>query len=349
MLDEKKFIDDIWKRYEDYSNNKRKDKFFNKHFYRNTDYILGVRTFATFLLSMVLTMAILGGVYATIKNYNNNFNQKESTVNNAVGHQDYLFDMSYSKNSNIYYKKITTYDAYLESQKIWDDLIEMTQDDFNKNFVLVLNSTNIDRVGLYILNVSSDSSTLKIDVDKKEENDNSVVSAKIPLDLDRDNIEINFIEKIPDMVGYEKMDNLPKEYEKEQALKDNCVVIDNNKFISDENKLKEFITKTESGNMDSIRVTTYIDSKLQQVCDIEYKDGKYIVCVDTSRQEGTAKDRYYYVGNKFTVNEFKSSNVNTETYNVIKDEVVRIDEIEETVRHIDTYNKFIICIIDKNN
>lgn len=316
MLEEKRFIDGIWDKYDFYLNNeKSRDVFFKKHYYKNTDYLLALRTVAMFIIVIMFTMTLIGGAYAGIKYYNDNIVQKELELQpkESIELGEYFSNMTYSKESNLYYKKINTYEDYLKAKDVWNGLVEMSDEEFNQNFIVIIDAPNIDRRGMYIENITVNDNTTIIDINKNKENETSLVSVKISREMERDNIQLNFVEKIPNMIGYESLDNLPEIYEKSQALKDNCVVIENNKFISDDSRLNRFIEETQKGKEECIRVVVYFNEEIQ-ISDIEYKNGKYIAVTDTSRNNNSVKNRYYIDGDKFEISETKTEKMNIQSY-----------------------------------
>lgn len=309
MLNEKNFIDGVWDKYEDYSHRKNKDKFFTKHLYKNTDYTLTIKMLSTFLVIIITTFGI---VYAGVVTYNNIIQKQTKTDFTKGDGYDYNQDMIYQ--NNFYYKKITSYEEYLACSQRWENLVEMKQEDFEEYFIVITAVENYSMLGLYISNVTSDETTLYIEFSKYQQDEdyydteNTVTSTKIPINLNRDNIVLKKVEENPNISQDKKIEELPIDYSKEQAIADNCFVIENSKVISsNKQQLEDFIENSEKGINTSIRIVAYFNSiglNTVQIDDIEYKDGKYIQYMDDTRGE-TGKI-YHNSGNKIKVSKGKT-------------------------------------------
>ena len=95
------------------------------------------------------------------------------------------------------------------------------------------------------------------------------------------------------MSNYVDLNDIPYNYTKEQAIKDGCIVLENGRFVTDKNGIKDFIDRTQNGINDNIRIVQYggyyflsghennLDGAF--IIDIEFKNGKYIICQDYSR------------------------------------------------------------------
>lgn len=288
MLSEDEFTKEIWNKYEKYNTIKNRDRFFSKHVYKNTEYSLIVKTICTFVLTIVTS---LGMVYAGISTYKYMQVQTNTDFKNNESY-DYNQDMKYQ--NGVYYKKIFSYEEYLKSKEIWNNLVDIDKDEFKDYFVLIIAGENYSTTGLEIYSSSIDDNKnmLTIQLIKNADDINkTVVSTKLPLEYNKDNIEINIKDKVPVISGIKSIEELPKDYSKTQAINDNCFVIENNKIISEnKNQLNEFIEDSKKGKNASIRIASYFDLELN-IKDIEYKDGKYIVCDDDTR--GETKERYY--------------------------------------------------------
>lgn len=292
MLEEKKFIDEIWSKYKKYSEDRNNMKpFFNKKIGRNMKYLVGIKSFSLCLVTIICTILFAGGVYAGIKATvkSDEYYQEYSTIkdSDSLGFS-YVEDMTYVYETDVYYKKINTYEEYMKYRTTYNNFIEMKEDEFDEYFLLVfLGGNSWDRLGLYIDTIDVMDDTIRVNIGRKEDQDNALVFGKIRKENNRENIEIEFLERIPNMTNYTPMKDLPQNYTKEQAIKDNCVVIGGGKsgYISRPDALKEFIRKTESGINDNIRV---VEDKTDEgygmiIIDIEFKDGEYIACRDLSR------------------------------------------------------------------
>ena len=321
MLKKDNFINDIWDKYDSYNNSRNKDKFFTQHVYKNTQYALNLKTFSTFLLLVIITV---GMTYAAIVTYD--FIQKSTNADlKKNADYDYTQDMTYQ--DGVYYRKITNYDDYIVCKNRWNNIVEMSKEDFNENFMVIIASENYSTIGLTITDIHADDNTTYIELKKSEEDSkDTIISTKIINELYRDKISVQIIPEVPNVHEYAKLEDLPKSYKKEDAIKDNCFVVENNKIISDNvNQLDEFIENSEKNISTSIRIVIYFDDKIN-IVDLEYKNNKFIMSDDATRKEsGTI---YYYTGNKIT--KIKSS----------PSGMIYMLENDET------YNKFPICAIN---
>lgn len=123
MLEEKEFIEKVWTDYEKYvSGEEKKDKFYNKHVYKNTESQVLLRSVAMFLMAFTITATLVGGVYAGIKTYTDNkkIEQQEAKAKEESYsyYQKNHIKNNYETNTTIYqYHKIKTYKEYLEARK----------------------------------------------------------------------------------------------------------------------------------------------------------------------------------------------------------------------------------------
>lgn len=321
MLNDNEFIERVWSKYEVYSKRQdmKKDKFFTGKLYRNVHNMLVLKTCALFMLVVIATALIGGGTYAVI---NDIVNQKAYTEEKIVNEKDKSFFLEgktnfWNKDGLIYedymhYRKINTYDEYLEFCGEFDNIPKMTENDFNDYFLIIVVG-GFSRNGLFIDNIETTEDTLKINLKSNGRNDYKYICDKISRNMERDKIKIEYIDKFPIMPGYINMNEIPYNYTREQAIADGCVVLDEGKYLSKPDGLKEFFHKTEEGINGSIRVVEYgvvyeRDDNMQNldgmcITDVEFRDGKYIVCSDRSREVVKTENndeeyKIYFTSNK---------------------------------------------------
>ena len=156
MLKEDDFINDIWKKHDEYNRTRNKDKFFLKHLYRNTENLLTLKSLLTLVIAIIATA---GATYAGFITYN--YITKETYTDFKQNpNYDYSQDMIYQ--NNFYYKKVMTYEEYEKCKEVWNDLVEMNEEDFNDNFVVIVAVENTSMLGLTVSDVSADDTTLYI-------------------------------------------------------------------------------------------------------------------------------------------------------------------------------------------
>lgn len=276
MKNDNEFVNEIWNKYDLYSNSRKKDKFFNKHLYKNTDYMINIRAMLTFIVVFIST---IGMVYATgVTTYN--FFQKELKYDakKPPENDDYLEGFEMIEGFSC--KKITTYDEYVKLKDVLD-IVEMTEEDFQNYFVLILMGSHYDTTGLYVSNVSADTNTLYIDLNKKEKWDDERISLKISNSLNRDNLKIINHPNIPDMSSkYMKLEEIPKDYTSQQAVEDGCFVVVERKIVSeDKDMLKNFKKDCENGIEGIIRVYEVDSLNPARIIDVEYKNERFNMCI----------------------------------------------------------------------
>ena len=297
MLKEDDFINDIWKKHDEYNRTRNKDKFFLKHLYRNTENLLTLKSLLTLVIAIIATA---GATYAGVITYN--YITKETYTDFKQNpNYDYSQDMIYQ--NNFYYKKVMTYEEYEKCKEVWNNLVEMNEEDFNDNFVVIVAVENTSMLGLTVSDVSADDTTLyiKFKKDENEDYDKTVTSIKISKNLDRDIIKIEKVEKNIDYTDYERLEDLPHNYSKEQAIKDNCFVLENNEIISsNKEQLNEFVDNARNGINSFIRIVSYFDEQVK-IKDLEYKDGEYILVSDDSRTRDKVEKFYYNYGDEIVV------------------------------------------------
>lgn len=221
------------------------------------------------------------------------------------------------------YKYITSYNEYLEFKDYnCGQILEMAEDDFESNcLLLMLNSTD-GYEGIYISDIKNTDDELEVIVRKDDYNkevNERLISLKLDKDMYNENIKF-VVESDRDM--FINAANLPIDYTKEQAIKDNCIVIYNEKIITDNtNAIDEFVENTRNGKEEQIRIVVFNDEYIKknfsyEVVDVGFRDGEYEL---SKTQIGNTKNT--------KLCEFK---------NIIK------FEDEEYIGYGDEYDKYII-------
>lgn len=273
MLSDEEFVDCVWNKYENYINSENKDDFFDKKIYKNNSYtIRKLSTVASFMFVIFTTFGVCLSVNALYnyiqKNTNTDFSQN-------MGY-DYSHDM---KNSNgIYYKKIENYNEYKEAGNKWSNLVEMSESDFETEFLIIIAGENYDTTSLEVKQIYNLDNALHIYlIQTKEYNkDNTVLSIKVSKDLNRDNVVINIIKENSTLNSEHKdINELLEDYTSKEAIEDGYLVIEKNQIISaDKDALEKFIENSERNTNSAIRLAIYSDKKVI-IKDLSYKDGKY--------------------------------------------------------------------------
>ena len=106
---------------------------------------------------------------------------------------DYTDDMEYQ--GKVYYKKIENYDDYLVVRERWNDIIDISKEDFNNYFMIITAVENTSMADTTIANIYVDEDTLYINFDENPENgeyiyDKPCISILIPTNMNRETIKI---------------------------------------------------------------------------------------------------------------------------------------------------------------
>lgn len=81
---------------------------------------------------------------------------------------DFTQDMTYQDEENIYYKKIDNYNDYSIVKSRWNDILDMTESDFEKKFMVISAIENTSMVGLTVNKIETDTNYLYISLIKDE-------------------------------------------------------------------------------------------------------------------------------------------------------------------------------------
>lgn len=274
---------------------------------KNT-YNYKIKKLLTTTISIVLVLLGTSGLVYGLTTAYEYFMQKTAVSNYSY---DYKEDMEYM--NRFYYKKITNFSDYLKYKEKMSNLIEMTEEDFKDNFLLIIISTSPYMPGIYVSNIETDDNILYVEIDRDNERERQkeILSVKISNELDREYINVDRMKKIPKSDDDVPLEELPKDYSKEQAILDNCVVIYNSEVISN-NKLRieEFVENTNNNKEDFIRIVRVQDKidYSMSIFDIQYIDNEYRVYLDQTRCNDEEIQGYIY--NTYSKIELSSYNMN---------------------------------------
>ena len=267
-----------------------------------------IRKLLTSTITIILVLLGTSGLVYGLTTAYEYFTQKTAVSNYSY---DYKEDMEYM--NRFYYKKITNFNDYLKYKENMSNLIEMTEEDFKDNFLLIIISTSPYMPGIYVSNIETDDKILYVELDRDNENESQkeILSVKISNTLDRDEIHVDRAKKIPKSDGYVPLEELPKDYSKEQAVLDNCVVIYNSEVISDNKfRIEQFVENTKNNKEDFIRIVRVQDKidYSMSIFDIQYIENEYRVYLDQTRCNNEKVQDYIY--NTYSNMEISSYNMN---------------------------------------
>jgi hypothetical protein len=184
---------------------------------------------------------------------------------------------------------------------------------FDENFVVIIANENIRQMhekDLTISDIVADDTTTHIIMKQKEnpnyDNDNNIWYAIVDKSQLRDNADVEIEQHNISSEEFTKLEDLSYDYSKEEAIKDGCIVTENNKVISNNLELLDkFIEKTKNGETNFIRIYQKYNDEVQ-ITDINFENGIYYVCTDVTRKKEQREDKYYY--NSYTSLEKKEGN-----------------------------------------
>ncbi len=81
---------------------------------------------------------------------------------------DFTQDMTYQDEENIYYKKIDNYNDYSIVKSRWNDILDMSESDFENKFMVISAIENTSMVGLTVNKIETDTNYLYISLIKDE-------------------------------------------------------------------------------------------------------------------------------------------------------------------------------------
>ena len=200
-------------------------------------------------------------------------------VINTPSDEGYVFYKDMEQEKGIYYKKINTYEEYLEYKNMWSNLLDMTESEFKDNFMIITAAENADTINKVLVDIYTIDDSLYLAFENgNEKNESSVViGTKVSRELERENIRI--VDKFNSAISnneYIKITEIPNNYSKEDALNDGCFVIENSKVVSkDKNTINDFFEKSKN-NIDSyIRIYNIYNNELITITDISFSNQKY--------------------------------------------------------------------------
>ena len=279
-----------------------------------------------FLILIVLIIASLIFLYF---NNNSSKNKTETTSENMEDVTSLQNDENKYKSSNItyqindnillsdyktinrfYYRVIKDYQTYLDTKDNFNNILEVSEKDFEDNFMILVITENAPVNGLIFDNLSADDSSLTLNyvVNSSDRDAQTGTSILVSNDLYRDTINIEKTVPEMKMTSYTNIRELPKDYSVEDAKKDNCLVIDmKNHANYNLNNLEDFIEKVKNKENAEIRIYNYMDNDQIYIYDITYSnENKFFVCEDRTR----------YTSNKNNNSTYESYQINTDTITV---------------------------------
>lgn len=281
------------------------------------------------IIFLILIVLIIGSLVFLYFNNNSSKNETETTSENtenvtSLQNDESKFtssNITYQINDNIllsdyktinrfYYRVIKDYQTYLDTKNNFNNILEVSEKDFENNFMILVITENAPVNGLIFDNLSADDSSLTLNyvINSSDRDAQTGTSILVSNDLYRDTINIEKTVPEMKMTSYTNIRELPKDYSVEDAKKDNCLVIDmKNNANYNLNNLEDFIEKVKNKENAEIRIYNYMGNDQIYIYDITYSnENKFFVCEDRTR----------YTSNKNNNSTYESYQINTDTITV---------------------------------
>lgn len=300
MVNENEYINQVWEKYENCQKHSKINEKYKTQIYKEVKNKLVIKSFLSILTIIFSTISV---AYAGVTGYTALSQKFDKTDYNIIQDYSQSEDMIYQ--DGLYYQKIMTFKKYEECCKKWENLIQMTEEDFKENFVLVvaIESGTIQRVSVDEIKTEENQMCVMFNRDLARNDDENIISIKVPKEKNRENI----VFKIKyDSGTYTKLEELPVNYTEEDALMDGCVVIVGQKLVKNSlENWNEFLGQVQNENNSFIRIVIFNEAEKSIIRDVEYKDGIYYIATDYSRTE---KERIIYkIGYYLNIKDHKDS------------------------------------------
>lgn len=281
------------------------------------------------IIFLIIIVLIIGSLVFLYFNNNSSKNETETTSENtenvtSLQNDESKFtssNITYQINDNIllsdyktinrfYYRVIKDYQTYLDTKNNFNNILEVSEKDFENNFMILVITENAPVNGLIFDNLSADDSSLTLNyvINSSDRDAQTGTSILVSNDLYRDTINIEKTVPEMKMTSYTNIRELPKDYSVEDAKKDNCLVIDmKNHANYNLNNLEDFIEKVKNKENAEIRIYNYMGNDQIYIYDITYSnENKFFVCEDRTR----------YTSNKNNHFTYETYQINTDTITV---------------------------------
>ena len=297
------------------------------------------------IIFLILIVLIIGSLVFLYFNNNSSKNETETTSENMEDVTSLQNDENKYKSSNItyqindnillsdyktinrfYYRVIKDYQTYLDTKDNFNNILEVSEKDFEDNFMILVITENAPVNGLIFDNLSADDSSLTLNyvVNSSDRDAQTGTSILVSNDLYRDTINIEKTVPEMKMTSYTNIRELPKDYSVEDAKKDNCLVIDmKNHANYNLNNLEDFIEKVKNKENAEIRIYNYMGNDQIYIYDITYSnENKFFVCEDRTRYTSNKNNHFTYETYQINTDTITvaPSSISTTTLYTIEDE-----------------------------
>ena len=297
------------------------------------------------IIFLIIIVLIIGSLVLLYFNNSSSKNETETTSENTENVTSLQNDENKYKSSNItyqisdnillsdyktinrfYYRVIKDYQTYLDTKNNFNNILEVSEKDFENNFMILVITENAPVNGLIFDNLSADDSSLTLNyvINSSDRDAQTGTSILVSNDLYRDTINIEKTVPEMKMTSYTNIRELPKDYSVEDAKKDNCLVIDmKNHANYNLNNLEDFIEKVKNKENAEIRIYNYMGNDQIYIYDITYSnENKFFVCEDRTRYTSNKNNHFTYETYQINTDTITvaPSSISTTTLYTIEDE-----------------------------
>lgn len=246
-----------------------------------------------FIIIMCVSVLLTGITYAGIVIYNEFIKKQDEVKSRGLfdlgdGHTEYEInlmanDMSWNSKNSLYHRIIDNSADYEVYKSRINEFPEAEEINFEENFVVIIANENIRQPhekDLTIHNVYADDDTIHI-VMKQKENPNYDVESNIwyaivDKSLLRNSADVTIEQRTFNTGNFKDIKDLPQDYSVENAITDGCIVLQNNKIISNNiEQLDNFVQNTQNNINSFIRVYSCYKGKSTDKAKVEIKDLEY--------------------------------------------------------------------------
>lgn len=252
------------------------------------------------ILIIILIFAGVGIFFLKNKSQNKPSQNKENLPKYSFEFCKFNIDYNNMESQNlIYYKILSSYEDYKNSNNLYS--LNLKENDFENNFFIVLAIENTSMLRLTLSEVYKENGTLyigldKVTNDKEFDQDNNEIIITLDNSLKASKIEVfKTIEnrKYFSTDKYQDIKTLPRDYSKEQAILDKCVI-----NYNEENAelINQFLEDVNNGIESQVRFYN-LEPVLNMITveDLKYLPDKkiFIFCIDNTRNDQSETYNYY--------------------------------------------------------
>ena len=259
---------------------------------KKINFLQVIKTSISIILGILIST---GTVFAGYTIYNEYIKKEEQIASRGLfddgsGHTSYEIDlmsndMTWHDDTRLYHKIIANIDDYNKYKSRVTELPNMTEQDLNENFLLVIANENYreaQELDIHISEVYCDNNNTYITLKQKEnpnyDDDTNIWYAIIDKSQLRDNINIKIEHKEIKNENFVDIKTLSKDYSVQDARKDGCIIVENEK-TSEMDKIDEFLKTSKNDESGFIRIycrkDNYYGINELEIIDLQYENGLY--------------------------------------------------------------------------